>query len=94
MGPWSHSQWAFGKANNLGNIYWGLDANEKFIKQEKAFFNYYLKGEGSPAIPEATIFVTGSNEWRNFDTWPPKNIEEKSLFFHPGEVASFEKPLT
>jgi len=93
MGPWSHSQWPFGKANNLGNIYWGLDANEKFIKQEKAFFDFYLKGEGNPSIAEATIFVTGSNEWRNFDTWPPKNIEEKSLYFYPGDSASFEKPL-
>ena len=93
MGPWSHSQWPFGKANNLGNIYWGLDANEKFIKQEKAFFDFYLKGEGSLSIAEATIFVTGSNEWRNFDTWPPKNIEEKSLYFYTRDSASFEKPL-
>jgi putative CocE/NonD family hydrolase len=93
MGPWSHSQWPFGKANNLGNIYWGLDANEKFIKQEKAFFDFYLKGEGSPSTAEATIFVTGSNEWRNFDTWPPKNIEEKSLYFYTRDSASFEKPL-
>lgn len=30
MGPWSHGQWAYGKANNMGNIYWGLDANLKF----------------------------------------------------------------
>ena len=30
MGPWSHGQWASGEANNLGNIYWGLDANKKF----------------------------------------------------------------
>jgi putative CocE/NonD family hydrolase len=92
MGPWSHSQWAFGKANNLGNIYWGINANEKFIEQEKKFFDLYLKEEGDPAIAEATIFVTGSNEWKNFDTWPPKNIIEKSLYFQPGESATFEKP--
>jgi len=90
MGPWSHSQWAFGKANKLGNIYWGLDANEKFIGLEKKFFDFYLDGEGNPFIPEASIFVTGSNEWRDFDTWPPKNITKKSLFFHPGETVSFE----
>jgi hypothetical protein len=94
MGPWSHSQWPFGRANNLGNIYWGLDANEKFIKLEKSFFDFYLKGEGSPAMAEATIFVTGSNEWRNFDTWPPKNTEEKSLFLHSGEAASFTPPVS
>jgi uncharacterized protein len=92
MGPWSHGQWAFGKGKNLGNIYWGLDANEKYVAQEEAFFNYYLKGEGNPGIAEATIFVTGSNEWRNFETWPPKNITEKKLYFQPGEVASFKSP--
>ncbi len=92
MGPWAHGQWAFGKGNNLGNIYWGLDANNKFIKQEEAFFNYYLKGEGSPDIAEATIFVTGSNEWRNFTEWPPKSAVEKNLYFLPGEAASFKAP--
>jgi hypothetical protein len=92
MGPWSHSQWAFGKADNLGNIYWGLDANEKFIEHENKFFDFYLKGEGNPEIPEALIFVTGSNEWRDFETWPPKNIIEKKLFFQPGEIVSFEAP--
>jgi uncharacterized protein len=92
MGPWSHGQWAFGKANNLGNIYWGFDANAKFIEQEKKFFDFFLKGENSPSIAEATIFVTGSNEWRNFETWPPKNTIEKNLYFQPGEAASFDKP--
>jgi len=92
MGPWSHGQWAFGQGKNLGNIYWGLDANEKYAAQEETFFNFYLKGEGNPGIAEATIFVTGSNEWRNFETWPPKNISEKKLYFQPGEAASFTAP--
>ncbi len=92
MGPWSHGQWAFGKGENLGNIYWGFDANDKFMEQEKMFFDYYLKGEGNPSVAEATIFVTGSNEWRTFKTWPPKNITQKSLYLLPGESASFEKP--
>ena len=92
MGPWSHGQWAFGKATNLGNIYWGLDANAKFQSLEKRFFDYYLKGEGKHEIPEATIFVTGSDEWRSFDSWPPKNIVEKNLFLQPGGAVSFESP--
>ncbi len=92
MGPWSHGQWAFGQGTNLGNIYWGLDANEKFISLEKNFFNHYLKGEASSEMAEATVFVTGSNEWRNFDNWPPKNIVEKNLYFQPEEGVSFEIP--
>lgn len=92
MGPWAHGQWAFGKGKNLGNIYWGFDSNEKFMEQEKKFFDFYLKGEGNPSIAEATIFVTGSNEWRDFATWPPKNIVEKNLYFLPDEAASFKAP--
>jgi len=92
MGPWSHGQWAFGKGNNLGNIYWGQDANKKFQAQEKSFFDFYLKEEGKCDIAEATIFITGSNEWRNFDTWPPKSIVEKYLYFQPDGAISFTAP--
>ncbi len=92
MGPWSHGQWALGKANNLGNIYWGLDANEKYIELEKKFFNHYLKQDNDLVIPEATIFITGSNEWRDFSAWPPVNTTEKQLYFQPGEIAAFNIP--
>jgi uncharacterized protein len=92
MGPWSHGQWAFGKGTNVGNIYWGMDANKKFYSLEKSFFDYYLKGEGNPDIAEATIFITGSDEWRNFETWPPKNVIEKNLYLQPGGAVSFTVP--
>jgi putative CocE/NonD family hydrolase len=92
MGPWSHGQWAFGKGNNLGNIYWGFDANNKFQTLEKKFFDFYLKGEGKDKMDEATIFVTGSDEWRSFDTWPPKNVVEKSLYLQPSGALSFSAP--
>lgn len=93
MGPWSHGQWAYGVANHLGNIYWGTDANKKFIALEKSFFDYYLKGSGDPKIPEATIFVTGTNEWRNYDSWPPKNTSEEKLYLQPSGKLSFTSPL-
>jgi putative CocE/NonD family hydrolase len=94
MGPWSHGQWASGDARNLGNIYWGLNANEKFQEQEKQFFNYFLKGEGSGNFPEAEIFVTGSNEWRSFDKWPPEKSVEKTLYFQPSGIVSYTLPAT
>jgi uncharacterized protein len=94
MGPWSHGQWAFGEANNLGNIYWGFDANKKYVLEEENFFNLYLKGTGNQALPEALIFVTGSDEWREFSAWPPENRVEKNLYFQSGEAASFQAPVT
>ena len=93
MGPWSHGQWAVGEANNLGNIYWGMDANKKFIELEKDFFNYYLKGEGPDSMSEATIFVTGLDEWRIFDTWPPKNVKESRLYLGEESSVSFTAPV-
>ncbi len=92
MGPWSHGEWAFGEAKNLGNIYWGLDANEKFKETEKHFFDYFLKDEGSENFPEALMFITGKNEWHNFETWPPKNTVQKSLYLQPGGGIKFNVP--
>jgi uncharacterized protein len=93
MGPWSHGQWEFGEATHLGHIYWGFDPNKKFQDMEKSFFDFYLRGEGRPDLPEATIFVTGTDEWKDFATWPPKNVVAKDLYFHPGQAASFTAPV-
>lgn len=93
MGPWSHGQWAMGDGENLGNIYWGAKTNEFYHKLEVDFFNYYLKDQKIAELPEATIFVTGANEWKSFETWPPKNTEEKSLFFLPDGKLDFSAPI-
>lgn len=89
MGPWSHGQWAAGKAEKLGNIYWGKDANQKFQELEKKFFDYYLAGKGPEEFPEAEIFVTGTNEWREFTEWPPKNIAQTNLYLMPSGGLSY-----
>jgi len=94
MGPWSHGQWNFGKTENMGNVYWGFNTSEYYREVELNFFNYYLKGKGEMYLPEATIFVTGANEWRRFDTWPPKNVVEKDLYFQPSGKLSFEPPVS
>jgi len=94
MGPWSHGQWNFGKTDNMGNVYWGFNTSEYYREVELNFFNYYLKGKGEMDLPEATIFVTGANEWRRFDTWPPKNVVEKDLYFQPSGKLSFEPPVS
>ena len=92
MGPWSHGQWSGGNAKNLGNIYWGQDANAYYQKLEKAFFDFYLKGSGDGAFPEATIFVTGTNQWKSFTEWPPKNAEQKTLFLQQSGNANYSIP--
>ncbi len=92
MGPWSHGQWASGNTTHLGNIYWGGNPAEHFKELELQFFNYYLKGEGEMTIPEASIYITGSNRWAAFDSWPPKNTREKHLYLREGGGLSFDAP--
>jgi putative CocE/NonD family hydrolase len=89
MGPWWHSQWSSGKAVNIGNIYWGTDANKDYTALEKSFFDHYLKGGGTETFPEAMIFVTGKNEWTKFDKWPPENTAPQNLYFREDGKASF-----
>jgi uncharacterized protein len=92
VGPWVHGGWARGTGDHLGDVTFNSKTSEYF--QEKIqlpFFEYYLKGNGSP-LREAYVFETGSNVWRTFPSWPPQQAQPKVLYFHPGGKLSFEKP--
>ncbi len=93
-GPWYHGQWASNDGSHLGNIQFGENTSEYFQnKVEIPFFNYYLKNKGSvDDIAEATIYVTGENKWHQFASWPPKNIEKKSLYFANNEKLTESQP--
>ncbi|MDP6055008.1 MAG: X-Pro dipeptidyl-peptidase, partial [Candidatus Latescibacteria bacterium] len=56
------------------------------------FFNHYLKDKPDPGLSEATIFLTGSNQWITFDQWPPKEVTPKSLYLQPNGDLSFDVP--
>jgi uncharacterized protein len=38
------------------------------------------------------VFESGSNKWRTFDSWPPKNATTKSLYFQPNGKLAFTPP--
>jgi len=42
-----------------------------------AFFKYYLKGEGELDLPKATIFISGSNDWKKIQRMAPKKHRSK-----------------
>jgi hypothetical protein len=95
MGPWCHGCWAGGDASALGNIQFGSKTGPYYRENiEIAFFNHYLKDKGELRLPEATAFLTGANEWRSYDQWPPKGTEEKALYFHANGKLAFEPPAT
>jgi uncharacterized protein len=90
MGPWYHGQWSEGIGERIGNIHWGDKTSKHFKNIELQFFNYYLKNKGEMTLPEASIFITGSNEWKTFESWPPKDIINKKLYLDCEGCLSFE----
>lgn len=90
MGPWIHGGWSRGTGESLGHIRFGSKTSEFYQKEiEFPFFNHYLKDKPNPELPKAYIFETGSNEWKKYDQWPPKNTTEKKLYLHPNGKLSF-----
>lgn len=91
-GPWVHGGWARGDGSHLGDVQFGSKTSEYFRANiQFPFFEHYLKGRGDP-LPRAIVFETGTNVWRHFDQWPPKEATPKMLYFHAGGKLSFDPP--
>ena len=82
MGPWVHGGWAGGEGETLGHVNFNAKTAVFYREQiEFPFFEFHLKGEGKPIHPEAWVFETGTNVWRKYDSWPPKNFVPQSFYF-------------
>ena len=91
MGPWIHGGWVRTDGSKLGDINFGSRTGEYYIKNiELPFFNYYLKGKGKLNLPEASIFETGSNKWQRYNSWPPVNSADVSLYLTENHSLSFD----
>jgi putative CocE/NonD family hydrolase len=51
-----------------------------------------LKDKCGAQLPEATVFETGSNQWRRYDSWPPKNGEPREIYLSANGGLSFTAP--
>jgi len=93
MGPWSHGGWAAGSGKSLGDVTFGSNTSTFYRDNiELPFFNYYLKGKGQLNLPEAYVFETGSNRWKKYSQWPPKQERVESLYLEPDKKLSFSAP--
>jgi putative CocE/NonD family hydrolase len=83
MGPWTHGAWAYDKWAKFGSYNFGSNLNKYFQDSlETKFFDFYLKDKGNFNAAEATVFETGTNQWKSYDTWPPKNIRTEDYFLN------------
>jgi putative CocE/NonD family hydrolase len=93
MGPWPHGEWGRKEGDKLGNVSFHAKTAEFYRAHiELPFFRRYLKNDTNNPLPGAYIFQTGVNRWRRFNSWPPRQVKEQTLFFQPGGNLSFAPP--
>jgi uncharacterized protein len=91
VGPWDHGGWSRADGDWLGTAYFGQKTGAWYRSNiELPFFNKFLKDKGDISqIKEVNLFDTGAHEWRTFETYEPKTVEEKPLYLSANGKLSF-----
>ena len=93
-GPWYHGEWQSPKGDSIGLIPFGGHETAREFREtiEAPFFRYYLHGKGEKPQWQASTFQSGSNTWRTYATWPPKEAKLTKLYLHADGTLSFSAP--
>jgi len=93
-GPWFHGEWQAPKGDGIGIIpFNGHETAREFRETiEAPFFRYYLHGKGDKPQWQASTFQSGSNTWRSYSDWPPKEAKSTDLYLHADGTLSFHAP--
>lgn len=93
MGPWFHGGWARGSGANLGAVRFGSKTSLHYQSEmEVPFFNYYLKDKGTGNWPEARVFFSGENSWRDFSAWPPVKMKQTPVYLGNNQSLEWAPP--
>ena len=94
-GPWVHGGWSRYEGRRLGYVDFASDTGNYFREKiQFPFFEAYLKGDGNSKLPKVYVFETGTNVWRQYDAWPPRNAEPKTLYLNDKGRLTFEPPTS
>jgi uncharacterized protein len=95
MGPWTHGAWAGGNWSKFVTHDFGSNTSKYYQDSlETSFFNFYLKDKGNFNAAEATVFETGSNQWRSYASWPPAGSKPTAFFLNENNKLSKNKSTT
>jgi putative CocE/NonD family hydrolase len=66
------------------------DARLDYAGLVQKWFDHFLKGadNGVTSQPKVRAFMMGANQWRAYDTWPPKEAESISYYLDSGGKAN------
>lgn len=93
MGPWTHGSWARPGGDSLGALHFGSATADYFrAGVQRPWFAHYLHGKGDGRFPEALVFESGANAWRELDAWPPRKAAARQLFLRSNGVLAFDAP--
>lgn len=87
MGPWAH---AINTTQKLGEVDFGpqslIDLQAMYLR----WFDYFLKGEDNGIVhePPVSLFVMGTNTWRQEREWPLARATYAKYYLHSGGRAN------
>jgi putative CocE/NonD family hydrolase len=95
-GPWFHGQWQREKGDSLGLMSNGGHQTSREFREtiEAPFFRHYLHGEGEKPAWRASTFQSGSNTWRTYAEWPPRESKPTNVYLLANGSLSFTKPAS
>jgi len=94
LGPWRHGYWS-SSSRHLGNVDYGEPIGKEFREQiEAKFFAHYLKDEPGFDLEDTASFQTGSNTWKRYAHFPPKQAEVTSLHLEGNGKLSWTESKT
>jgi putative CocE/NonD family hydrolase len=93
VGPWHHGGWSSTEGERLGKISFGAKTAAFYRSEiELPFFERFLKDQPGLGLAEASVFETGSNTWRTFDAWPPREVQHRQLYLRENGQLEFAAP--
>ncbi|HZO87478.1 MAG TPA: CocE/NonD family hydrolase [Chthonomonadaceae bacterium] len=86
-GPWSH---AVNAATKIAELDFGPQSVRDLDTLYLRWFDRWLKGipNGVDKEPPVDAFLMGTNAWRKFSAWPPREARLTKWYFHSGGRAN------
>ncbi len=90
LGPWRHGYWS-SSSQRLGNLDYGEPIGTEFRRQiEAMFFAHYLKDQPGFDLDDTASFQTGSNTWKTYSHFPPRESRPTALYLDGAGMLSWK----
>ncbi len=94
LGPWRHGYWS-SSSRHLGNLDFTEPIGKEFrARIEAKFFGHFLKDEAGFDLEDTASFQTGSNTWKYYSHFPPRESQPTSLHLQGGGLLSWTDTAT